>query len=113
MVVEETEVTMTIEEIRKRLAKARKVVSELCNGEREWTMRIPADPEHDPDLIIDASLRDIDKLLARNEELEREVKVKDKMIELAFPLGAKTLEKLRKQAQAELVALGELEVEKQ
>ena len=51
-------------EIEERYRKARQMVSDLCEGRREWIMRIPAEPDYDPDLVIAASLADIPKLLA-------------------------------------------------
>lgn len=54
--------------IRERQAKALAMITALnlprdVPGAREWVMSIPARPDHDPDLVIDASLRDIPRLL--------------------------------------------------
>ena len=46
-----------------RHKKAMQMVSDLCNRRREWIMRIPAEPDYDPDLVIAASLADIPKLV--------------------------------------------------
>ena len=35
-----------------RIAKAQKMVAALCRGDERWVMRIPAQPEIDPDLVI-------------------------------------------------------------
>ena len=51
-------------EIEERHKRARQMVSDLCEGRREWIMRIPAEPDYDPDLVIAASLADIPKLIA-------------------------------------------------
>lgn len=50
--------------IEERHKLARQMVSDLCEGRREWIMRIPAEPDYDPDLVIAASLADIPKLIA-------------------------------------------------
>lgn len=49
--------------VRKRCEAAMQMVSDLCQGRRNWTMSIPARPDYDPDLIISAALADIPKLL--------------------------------------------------
>lgn len=36
---------------------AQQMVSDLCNGRREWLMSIPARPDYDPDLVISSALR--------------------------------------------------------
>lgn len=65
-----------LEAIEARLAKARRMVHDLCQprctyGAREWVMRIPADVDYDPDCVIGASLSDCMKLL--KEAKSREV----------------------------------------
>ena len=50
--------------ILERHRKARQMVKDLCEGRRDWIMRIPAEPDYDPDLVIAASLADIPKLVA-------------------------------------------------
>jgi len=45
-----------VERAKKAIRKARTVVSELCNGTRKWIMRVPAQPDDDPDLIIASAL---------------------------------------------------------
>lgn len=57
--------------IRERVEKAWTVVDDLCQGRREWVMSIPARPGHDPDLVISDALKDIPRLLAQVEALER------------------------------------------
>ena len=70
--------TADVEAIHQRLQRATAMVSSLCRprgteGAREWIMSIPARPDHDPDLVIDASLRDVRHLLAENEILRTEI----------------------------------------
>jgi hypothetical protein len=60
--------------IRGRARAASDMVHALCQprgteGSREWVMSIPARPSHDPDLVIAASLRDIEDLCALVEGL--------------------------------------------
>ena len=60
-------------EWRSKVDAAHAMVSALCKprgteGAREWLMRIPADPENDPDLVITAGLHAAER---RIEELER------------------------------------------
>ena len=38
------------------IRRAEKVLDELCEGKREWTMSVPARPDHDPDLIVGEAL---------------------------------------------------------
>ncbi len=49
--------------------KAHKVVHGLCDGSIDWTMRIPADEERDPDLVISKALRLGSSLYALQEEV--------------------------------------------
>lgn len=37
--------------------RAEKAVDDLCQGRLRWEMRVPAEPDHDPDLIISEALR--------------------------------------------------------
>ena len=39
-----------------KIDAAQKVVNELCDGTRTWTLSIPARVDHDPDLVISAAL---------------------------------------------------------
>lgn len=56
------------------IERAEQVVNELCEGERRWTLSVPARPDHDPDLIIASGLhaakKEIDALRARLAALE-------------------------------------------
>lgn len=63
-------------EIKARNESANKMVSALCTprglfGHREWMMSIPAQPDHDPDLVISASLHDVPALIAEVERLTK------------------------------------------
>lgn len=58
--------------IRGRVEKARATLIALCRGNLSWTMSVPADGSRDPDLIFDASLRDIPALLAEVTRLRAE-----------------------------------------
>jgi hypothetical protein len=58
---------MTDEElaaIEARNTAAQNMVSDLCQGRRDWMMSIPARPDHDPDLVIGISQRDVPALIA-------------------------------------------------
>lgn len=71
--------TDRLDEIRKRHEAARLMISALCKpkgseGARRWVMSIPARPDHDPDMVIAASLRDIPDLLEEVERLRNAVK---------------------------------------
>lgn len=54
---------------------ARQMVSDLCHGERDWIMSIPARRDWDPDLIISASLRDVRTLLLAYESMKEQLAV--------------------------------------
>jgi hypothetical protein len=44
-------------------ARARKWITDLCNsGGQKWTLRVPPDPSHDPDLIFEELCRRVDGL---------------------------------------------------
>lgn len=53
-----------------RYEKARQMVSDLCEGRRKWTMSIPVRPDHDSDVVIADSLKDIPVLFERVVSLE-------------------------------------------
>jgi hypothetical protein len=55
--------------IHDKLIKARLTVYDLCQGKIKWTMRIPADPANDTDLIIMDALNGASDRIA---ELERQ-----------------------------------------
>ena len=40
-----------------KIARAEQAVDDLCSGKLRWEMRVPAEPDHDPDLIISDALR--------------------------------------------------------
>lgn len=47
----------------KHIDQAHEVVCELCEGKRDWVMRIPAEEEHDPDLVIGRALREAQRYI--------------------------------------------------
>lgn len=49
--------------IRERYERATKMVADLCSGKERWTMRVPAEPLRDADLVISDALADIPVLL--------------------------------------------------
>lgn len=54
---------LDLDAIRARIDRAHDKVSALCSGKERWVMHIPAQPDHDADLVIGAALRDADALL--------------------------------------------------
>lgn len=48
-----------------KIAKARAMVSDICNQKRDWILSIPADPVRDPDLVISAALDAAEKILEK------------------------------------------------
>ncbi len=44
------------DDLRRALDAADKAVDDLCQGRLRWEMRVPAEPDHDPDLIISKAL---------------------------------------------------------
>lgn len=60
-----------LEGIKRRHKAARDMVTNLCEGRRQWIMRIPAEPDYDPDLVICAALADIPKLIEEVRELRK------------------------------------------
>lgn len=58
--------------IRARLHRAFDELHGLCDGSRKWTMRVPADETRDSDLVISASLEDLDELLDDWAEVTRQ-----------------------------------------
>lgn len=81
-----SEIRKLCEEVEERQKRAHETVCALCKGEKRWTMSVPAEPERDPDLVIDASLSDITKLVAalrEKIEAERAIPVTEKLPEKA------------------------------
>jgi hypothetical protein len=65
------------QKMRERCEAASDMVRRLClpkadPDSRDWTMRIPADPTRDPDLIIAAALDDQENLLLDREDMQRD-----------------------------------------
>jgi len=61
-----------VAQIRARAEAAQAEVHRLCEGAR-WTMRVPARPERDSDLVISAALGDIGYLLDQLAEARRQL----------------------------------------
>lgn len=64
-----------VRELREKIERADQMVTNLCKprytpNAREWTMSIPARPDHDPDLVIGAGLDAGRAALERLEKLE-------------------------------------------
>lgn len=56
--------TTKLDAIRQREQAATRTLNGLCDGSIRWAMRVPAEPDRDPDLVIGASLADVPLLLA-------------------------------------------------
>ena len=73
---------MSIEKLNKELSeipdselieKGRKWVSDLCaSGGRKWSLRVPPDPENDPDLIFSEIMRRYEVALSKGDAVELE-----------------------------------------
>lgn len=61
---------MNLDECMERYQAACKEVSDICTGDRRWTMSIPAQVYSDSDIVISVSLKDIPALVARVNKLE-------------------------------------------
>ncbi len=57
---------LELDAVQKRYSKATKALGDICLG--KWTMSVPANLEHDQDLIISKSLYDIPVLIAALKE---------------------------------------------
>lgn len=69
-----------VRELREKIERADQMVTNLCKprytpNAREWTMSIPARPDHDPDLVIGAGLDAGRAALERLEKLEAELRL--------------------------------------
>lgn len=62
--------TPTVESALAAIDKAWDTVSALCAGRMRWEMRVPAEPDHDPDLVIGDALRQARALLAAQANAE-------------------------------------------
>ena len=58
------EMKIDIVQAKMSIELAHLMVSSLRRGERRWIMRIPANVDDDPDLVIEAALSDADKLIS-------------------------------------------------
>lgn len=66
---------LVLDAVLARNERASDTVAALCNGTERWVMRVPAQPDRDPDLVISASLSDVPALVteltqARDEAAE-------------------------------------------
>lgn len=61
---------MNLDECMERYRAACKEVSDICTGDRRWTMSIPAQVYSDSDIVISVSLKDIPALVTMVGELE-------------------------------------------
>lgn len=62
-----------LQEIEARKEAANRMVSALCQREREWILSVPARPDYDPDIVISSSLCDIPALLDHIREQETQI----------------------------------------
>ncbi len=69
--------TMTTSEL---VTKCRAWISDLCNGKRKWMMRIPAEPDYDPDLLWATMCDRLEAADKEREELKR-------LLRWAWPLA--------------------------
>jgi 3-deoxy-D-arabino-heptulosonate 7-phosphate (DAHP) synthase len=82
-----------LQEAEAQIQKAQEMVSALCKprgteGTREWIMSIPAQPDHDPDLVIGAGLRGKQKLVDEVRRLKLELADAAEMLDAAcVPCG--------------------------
>lgn len=60
-------------EMKRCVAAAHQMVSDLCNKRREWIMSIPSRQDYDPDLVIGEALRCNSRLIAEVERLRAEI----------------------------------------
>jgi len=80
--------TVKSKDVIRRYENACKLVTALCarkgsKESREWEMSIPARPDHDPDLVIGASLDDIPKLLAETARLRQALALAEERVKEA------------------------------
>lgn len=61
-------IKMDKEEIIKGIEVAYKMVTDLCDGKREWNMSIPAQENYDPDLVIGKALMEAKKYILESQE---------------------------------------------
>lgn len=47
------------------ISTARKCVSDLCAGRKQWVMSVPVDEDRDPDVVIGSALREADAEIRR------------------------------------------------
>lgn len=80
---------MTDEEL---IKKSRKWISDLCNGLETWTMRIPAEPDHDPDLLWRECTDRLEALNAEIAQLRAEVSSEIEELRNGLRLAINTVE---------------------
>lgn len=57
-----------VEQAKDAIKKAQTVVSELCNGTRRWVMRVPAQLDDDPDIVIATALNLAKAVIEKSED---------------------------------------------
>lgn len=70
-----------------KIDKALQVVADLCDGKQRWTMRIPAEPDSDPDLVIAGALASARALLAAQPEQQAKANELTRATQAAFNHG--------------------------
>ena len=53
---------LTAGQINARANHALDIIGKLSRGDLRWTMSVPADPENDPDLLLSATIRELQTL---------------------------------------------------
>ncbi len=62
-----------LDAIRARAKRSHAEIVGLCDGGRRWTMRVPAQSDRDSDLVLSATVSDVEALLAEVERLRARV----------------------------------------
>lgn len=81
--------------IRERADAAHAMVSALNHRRERWVLRVPAEPDRDPDLVITASLRDITDLLAELDRLRDTARLVAQWADAVDPMPDELRDELR------------------